>query len=562
MRDNYDSKDAMLTNSLFYDFLRGNGLKAYKEESTRDIICVEFDYGSRSYEDEVKHLTKLIKTLENQLTNHSVDDIAAVERKLTYAKELQRRTDINKDKFDKKSANELRTLFYNEGIDIRYPIFKNREIAGYSWEHYKMLYRTPGKAKKGSCMFIRERLYDKAHEFLWMGLKLPEENAPIVEIGAYSSLITSTIVGKVTIKPEEILILRDVESEFITNVISVETDEYKHCIAKKIDGYTLKNVLFDGQALIDESIFPDWGEGYILLRHHFTKMAAFHTKIQKFFREHYGDDYETATIKDMFGQKVRVKDIKLITTDNATKFLKFNVSFKYWARWVRKNGCQFGIVKTAHESKLGNVQRMSYQMVNSLDRKTMNEVLQPTKDYIWALKTDDDVFMEYLARNINFSNDYEVLIALVKQDPDFIRSEYFMDRRDTIIRNYVQNFKFGRAIQNADNLVIVGNPYGMLMCAVGLNPEKDPTFDVEEGTIQCWTERFKDGEYLAGFRSPFNSQNNLGFYHNHYHEYFDRYFKLGKQIIAINMVHTDTQSRNNGLIFGSAGWKLPVINIQ
>ena len=98
-----------------------------------------------------------------------------------------------------------------------------------------MLYRTPGKAKKGSCMFIRSGLYKKAHDFLWMGLKLPKKNAPIVEIGAYSSLVTSSIEGYVKVEPENILILKDVDSFFKTKVLSVELDENKHCKAVEKD---------------------------------------------------------------------------------------------------------------------------------------------------------------------------------------------------------------------------------------------------------------------------------------------------------------------------------------
>lgn len=63
----------------------------------------------------------------------------------------------------------------------------------------------------------------------------------------------------------------------------------------------------------------------------------------------------------MFGVEHKAKDIKLITTDNAMKWLKFGVSYDYWADKVKANGCKFGIVKTAHKSKLGEVQRMSYQ---------------------------------------------------------------------------------------------------------------------------------------------------------------------------------------------------------
>ena len=142
-------------------------------------------------------------------------------------------------------------------------------------------------------------------------------------------------------------LIQDVDSFFNTRIISVETDENKHCKAVPIDNYKVKNTLFDGQALIDTSIFPEWGEGYILLRHHLCKMAAFHSNIQLFMKEYFGDRYETATVKDMWGNDVRVKDIKLITTDNAMKWLKFDVSYDYWSEWVRANDCMFGIVKTA-----------------------------------------------------------------------------------------------------------------------------------------------------------------------------------------------------------------------
>ena len=543
IRDMLDSTDAMLTNSLFSDFLKENGLNIWKDVSTRDIICIEFNYGTRSYEEEMQHFEKTVKGILKD-ENLSEEGKKEAIQKVEFFKERAIR---NKDKYQKKSRQELRMIFYTQGVDINYRTHnKKGEIVNEELIHYKMLYRTPGKAKKGSCMFINEKLYDMAREFLYMGIKLPVENSPIVEMGAYSSLITSSIVGRVQILPEQILVLNDVDAFFNTKVISVETDENKRCKAVPVDDYKLKNTLFDGQALIDASIFPEWGEGYILLRHHLCKMAAFHANIQTFMQDYYGEAYETATVKDMFGNDVRVKDIKLITTDNAMKWLKFDVSYEYWCDYVRANNSMFGIVKTAHQSKLGEVQRMSYQMINALDMDIMPQVVQCSMDYIEQLKTNDDVFLNYLRDNVNFSNDYEVLVALAEQDRDFVRSEYFRDRKKNIIQAYVLNFKNGKIIQNADNLVIIGSPYAMLLHSVEANALEDPTFTVEDGAIQCWTERFEDGEYLAEFRSPFNSKNNMGYVHNVHHEYFDKYFNFGKQIIAINMIGTDFQDRNNG----------------
>ena len=57
IRDYFTYTDAMLNNSLFSFFLQKNGLNVYrgkkdiehsKNESTRDIVCLDFDFGRRS----------------------------------------------------------------------------------------------------------------------------------------------------------------------------------------------------------------------------------------------------------------------------------------------------------------------------------------------------------------------------------------------------------------------------------------------------------------------------------------------------------------------------------
>jgi hypothetical protein len=549
VRNHFDYKDAMLTNSLFHDFLKANGLNVYKGKSTRDIICIEFNFGTRSYEEEIKHIEKMIEKTkrDTSLTEENR------EQKLLFFDELKKEADRNKDKYKKITKEELREELYTNGVDVKYITRdKKGNVKKEEVLHYKMLYRSTGKAKKGSCMFIIDELYDKAVDFLRMGIKLPKEQAKIVEISAYSPLVSSTIVGKIHIEPENILILKDVDSFCKKDVVSVELDAFKHCIAKRVKDYELTSVLFDGQALIDYSVFPSWGNGYVLLRHHFFKCASFKTNIQGFFRDYYGDEYETAKITDMFGVEHYAKDIKLITTDNACKWIKFSIPYEYWCQKVHENNSMFGVVKTAHKSKLGDVQQMSYQMVNSLNLGSMDKVVKDTMDYIMLLKKDDDVFLDYLEMNKNFSNDFEVLIALVKQNREFIRSEYFRSRRYKIIENYIKSFRQGKIIQNADNLVLVGNPYGMLMYTVGLNPEEDPTLNVEDGVAtQCYTNRFDDGEYLAEFRSPFNGLNNMGYLHNVKHPLMDKYFDFGEMIIAVNCIHTDFQSRNNGSDFDS-----------
>lgn len=543
VREHLSYTNAMFTNSLLSYYLVENGLRVSKDGRTRDIIGINFDFGAKSYAETLKRVEHSIEMEESQ--NNDPDRLAKLH-------DLKERVELNKDLYQKKSKEAIREEFYRNGVDVTYTTTnKQGEVVKAEKIHYRMLYRSTGKAKAGSCMFISDRLYKKAHNFLYMGIKLPKNNAPIVEASAYVSLVASSVVDRICINPKNILILEDVDSFFRTNVVSVETNQNKECFAKTIKDYQVKNTLFDGQALIDKSIFPSWGNGYILLRHHMCKTAAFKTDIKAFFKDYFGEEYQQATVVDMFGNEHYAKDIQMITTDNAMKWLKFDISYEYWCERVNMNGNMFGIVKTAHKSKFGEVQRMSYQMINSLDVGIMKNVSKVSREYIMSLKSDDDVFLQYLRDNTNFANDFDVLVALCEQNPDFIRCDYFIERRRKIIKGYIHKFKTGKVIQEGDNLVMVGSPYAMLLHAVGEDVEKDDTLKGRDDAIECYTKRFPPNLQLAGFRNPHNGKNNILSLYNVDSEKLNKYFDIGQQCVAVNCIHTDLQDRANGCDFDS-----------
>lgn len=106
-------------------------------------------------------------------------------------------------------------------------------------------------------------------------------------------------------------------------------------------------------------------------------------------------------------------------------------------------------------------------------------------------------------------NHYEMLADLYKQNNDFANSKWFRTEKRKIIFAYVERLRKGKITVNADNLTMCGNPYALLLYSVGEHWENDPCFKQEQGTIQCYTTRFGDGEYLCGIRSPQNSPNNI-----------------------------------------------------
>ena len=559
IRDRYDYTDAILHHSLFTRFLKSHGMSTdKKDEATRDIICLDFGFGLRSYKEELKHL----ESMRNNAIK-KISDEDELNKRLLLINNLQENLESKKDEFKKMSRDEIRKKFYIDGCDIQYP---NETI------HYKMLYRNPSKAKQGSVMFIREELYDIAYKWLTMGLgnKLPRSNAKIVEISAYSPLTASAIESTVTINIDDVLILKDQDSYFRTVADIVKTCDYEETVNKRVikgkkciverELTDVKNTIWDGMALIESSILPKSCNGMALLRNHFFKACAFKTYIQKFIKNYcmqHNIDYDSYIIFDMYGIPHLAKNIKMITTDNATKFKKFKDLvgttdkdiYKYWREKVIADGCVFGIVKTDHPSKLGEVQQMSYQMINSLPttKHDIELISKTSVDYIDKLKSDTPTFIRYLRQNSSAINHYDMLADLYELNHDFEKSKMFKYDRSEIISKYVNKLRKGKLVVYGDNLTMCGNPYGLLLYTVGENYEDDPTLRPDDGVIQVYTKRFEDREFLCGIRSPQNGQSNLGYFKNVKHPLFDEYFDFSNNILAVNCIHTDVQARMNGM---------------
>lgn len=560
IRDYFTYTDAMLNNSLFSDYLKSIGMKVYKGESTRDIVCLDFDFGSRSYDTEIKRLKKLYEVTDEcdkrERLGRAIDKVQS-----------------NEHKYSEMKRDEIRNKFYTEGVSITY-ITKNKDGSIKSNEciHYKMLYRTSAKAKLGQVIFINEELYEQAYDWLTIGIGklMPIDNAKIVEMSAYAPLTTSTIVGRLDIPVEDILILKDQDSLFSTIANVVKAEEYdsvsngrpvkkKRCVVVR-EERQVKNTLWDGMGIIESSILPNWINGMALLRNHMFKMCGFRGHVQKFFVDwcyENGKDYYTYQIPDMFGNLHYVKDIKIITTDNAIKWKKFmdlmgnspNEAYHYWCNRINADGSKWGVVKTDHASKLGNNQQMSYQMINTLPctKDDVREIAQGSIDYVELLKVNNREFEKFLRANANEVNHYDMMADLYNQNPEFGDSTWFRNEKKKVISEYVFKLRNGKIAVNADNLTICGNPYALLLHSVGEDWNNDPTFSHEDGCVQCYTRRFDDGEYLAAIRSPHNSPNNMCYLHNVYSEEMERYFSFSNNIIAVNCINTDIQDRANGM---------------
>lgn len=68
------------------------------------------------------------------------------------------------------STYDLRKRYYEDGATIPWKDYRKDGAVKVQSINYRMLYRSTGKAKEGSCIFVRESLHKKYRDYLTMGL--------------------------------------------------------------------------------------------------------------------------------------------------------------------------------------------------------------------------------------------------------------------------------------------------------------------------------------------------------------------------------------------------------
>ena len=528
--------------------------------------------------------------------------------------------------------------------------------------------RSSSKSRTGQVLYLKEKLLEEMNNWGRMFIDFPvdEKGFDVVGLSAYSSLVGSHIERTLTIKPSNILIISDVLScfdmkvdvvrkeslrfkkitkrkskepfsketiELIMLLQIIKNDKSKNKktkyrgIYKKIttlekqrhlkcykEVKEIESSLLDGQSLLDSRYFEK-GQSMMLLRQAFFKSASFNTEVVQFLKDWYGERFDKAEIKDMFGNRIRVNQVHMIITPNSLKALKFSKyvtkkdgqyigtgkeMYKYWQKIVNDDKNIFGVCKHEKESKQGHeklvkitkrkaekdfkhinrenikdmkittidrgnvIQQMSYQHINSLraDKEEIKDLLSWEINYINKAKSNINVYKDLLLRGANFMNSNEMIVELL--DTNYIHTEMFRKQRSQIISKYVNKIKGGKVKIKADNLVIVGNCFQMLLHGIGqlaqygelnkkgelvLNKDYgDVTLPSNKDYISCYTKLYKHNEVLCEFRNPCTSYSNIGLLQNVRNKcnVFDKYFNFSKNIIAVNLINTEFQVVNSG----------------
>ncbi|MBZ9622863.1 hypothetical protein G9F71_008355 [Clostridium sp. FP2] len=449
------------------------------------------------------------------------------------------------------SKKKIRKYIYEKGFIMD----------GFRYIFYK---RGAGKAKNGFALYIQEDMKETLINRSRLGLKFEiDELLDLTSLLAYESLISSGIDFTIELDPKtEILIIEDIYGEKFKSLASVTKEEEK-VITTNNEIVDIQNCLTDGQGLLDESLFKKYDKadkGFMLLRTDFLKCCGFNTKLQEWFIEN-----GITTIKDMYGNDYDSSKIKLITTPNSLKILKFAYKigkstdkecFEYWKENIDNI---FGVVKCDKEGNYGNYNRTTYQLLNSIPNLTYDELVVITKlerDYVMLLKNDFAVFRNYLGCDAKLSlkleknmdkddvslyENTELMNALLLVNSDIQYTKTFKKLKSDLISNYISHLKEGKIrLKDTKYVTIVSNPYEMLLACIGQYKDKS----IMNGR-EVWCQYYNEGQEFCVSRNPHINAGNVMCSKNVNHDEY-KWFNFTDNIMAVNFFDNDMPDRLQG----------------
>jgi hypothetical protein len=455
--------------------------------------------------------------------------------------------DIKKKRKTLASSKKIRKHFYQYGLII-------------DDEKYVFYKRGAGKAKNGDALFIKESMVEYLRRRSRLGLDFSRDKTiDFTSILAYESLISSGIEGTIDLDfKTEVLLITDLDGLKFKTVANI-TEEVNGELTSENKEIELQNCLTDGHGLMDESVFEYNGKSdksFMLLRTDFFKCCAFNTKLNKFFKAN-----NVEYLFDMFGNKYDASKIKLVTTPNSLKFLKFSNRFdstsSCYDYYLGQIDNLLGVVKFDKRGNYGEYNRTTYQLLNSIPYLTRDELRSIVLDevnYINLLQNDSAVFLNYIGMDSHASIEFEkqsddddkmdnieLMNALLLVNSDIQYTKKFKKMKKELIKNRINHLLMGK-IRMKDTIyaTLISNPYEMLSHSIG----------VYDGTSimrgrEIWCPQYSDGQELAISRNPHINAGNVMHSTNKYRDEYD-WFNFNSNVCVINFNDNDAPDRLQG----------------
>ncbi len=468
------------------------------------------------------------------------------------------------------STADLRDRLYDKGFTML-----NAKGNPIEYVRYK---RSAGMSRIGKCYFIRKEMYKKMIAWSDFSPGSSKIDAELKEYGltlisdpvaheAYTALTLSTIEDTVEIPLDSILFMRDVEGFSNPDAINVKCEEGR-AVAKR-ERVNISSILWDGEALLDESVFEQAGrssKGMMLLRNRYFKSCAFNTKLQEWFN--------TSKIKDVsqlngFTLAADISQVKMVVTESSLKFLKmfegeFEDKIRYWAEHIKNNGGNiFGIVKSEKPTKFagGQYVRTSYQLINTINitEEEAKTLVAPVNEFKRNLRNDYRYMKYYLDefRSDDSEAGFNPLLykkklvsRILDKYPEFAETKMYYGFRNDIIGEINNSIKHGKLLVRGTNAVLFGNGLDLLFSCGFKDYHPWRLFIDDPDYISVYSSFFKERARILCARSPHITMGNI-IVADSIKEEYDHYFNLTDNIICVNAIGSTVQHRLNGCDYDS-----------
>lgn len=447
-----------------------------------------------------------------------------------------------------KLAESIKVIF--TVADLRDRLYKDGFVC--DGVHFRRFKRSSGSSRVGKCLFIDDRLYPRMHKWEMGGLRIKEgQEVDLAALEAYIALTLSSIIGTISLRPENFLLIDDFESTFTDKVIAtrVGDDGWLKASPEEVE---ITNSIWDGQSLIDVSAMGAYASyGMILLRNRFFKSACFNANIQAFFVAN-----NITSVSQLKGKTsaTNIEDIKVITTPSSIKYLKFGS----WEQWLEmlNDDSSFGVVK--HEKPThffdGRMVQVHYQLLNTLQmsQSEVDSLVKPSLDYLKMIQSDPSV----LRYHIKYSADSEtissvsttndVVYQMLGVSDKFANTKLYRDFKHDVTKSFKKTLSRGHILVDGNYSTLLGNPIEMLLESIGkFNGESH----IGYGNIHC--SRFEFGSTVLGSRSPHVTMGNILLAQNRESNSIDTYLNLTDEIVCINSIKENILMRLSGADFDS-----------
>ncbi len=468
------------------------------------------------------------------------------------------------------STSELRDQLYENGFTMI-----NAKDNPIEYVRYK---RSAGMSRVGKCYFIRKEMYKKMMAWSDFSPGSSKIDAELKKYGlalisdpvaheAYTALTLSTIEDTVEIPLESILFMKDIKGYTYPKAVHVKTEN--GIVTAKYEEVEISSILWDGEALLDESVFEQVGrsdKGMMLLRNRYFKSCAFNTKLQQWFKE---NKIKEISQLNGFTLASDISQVKMVVTESSLKFLKmlegeFENKIRYWVNHIKPNGGNtFGIVKSEKPTRFmgGEYVRTSYQLINTVNitEDEAKALIEPVNEFKRNLRNNYHFMKYYLDEFRSDDPDAgfnpllykkKLVSIILDKYPEFAETKMYYGFINDIIREINNSVKHGKLLVHGTNAVLFGNGQEFLKATI--KPKYCSHRQIHNKTEYAWiySSYFKHQNRILCARSPHITMGNIMVGDNHFLPY-RHYFNLTESIVCVDAVDSPIQHRLNGCDYDS-----------